>query len=138
MEQMSNQMKTLNDNSSLSFDSEKKTSGQLEVAITGSKRKVKAYTIFATEKKAYSTWNSIQNNSVTATWSCFSFGLAFIIEIVFSEWNTMNPTAQAITFLGILFSVIIGLFFFFQGRRLSKSAKELDEMIEQETQHDDT
>ncbi len=123
-------------NNSFTLDSEKKTSGKLEVGIRGSKRIVKTYTIFDTEKKAYSAWNAIQNNSYNSACSFFFFGLGLFIQTIFSGWNNINPLAQAIACLGIPFSMVLGGIFLWRGWRLAKSTASLDDIIENETQHD--
>lgn len=123
-------------NDSFTFDKKKKTSGKVEVGIRGSKRHVTTYTIFETEKRAYSAWNAIQNNSYNCAWSCLSFGIGILIQTIFSGWNTINALAKAIACLGIPLSIIFAGVFFWRGWILSNSAQNLDQLIEKETQHD--
>lgn len=125
-----------NPSKSFSFDAKKKTAGQVEVEIRGSKRHVKPYTIFSTELKALSSWNYVQNTAYNVAFSAFSFSIGLGVQAAFSHWNTLNPTAQAITIVGCPLSLIISIISWRVGKYLGTCTKALDEMIESETQHD--
>lgn len=121
------------------FDSGKKASrksGKPKVGFRGSERYVKTYTIFETEKKAYSTWNDIKNNSYNYAYSFLFFGVGLLVQTIFSGWNSISYLAQSIVCLGVPLSCVLAAIFFNKGKHLSKSVTSLDELIEKETQHD--
>ncbi len=130
-------MAKLPDNTvNFSIDNAKGTSGQVEIEIRGSKRRLKPYTILATELKAFSAWNAIQNQAYNIAFSAISFGIALIIQAFSSDWSALPPIARAITIIGVIFSALVGIASWRVGKYLAKSSKTLDEMIEAETLHD--
>lgn len=125
-------------NNNITLDSEKKmSSGRLEISVRGSKRNVKAFTIFETEKIALSTFNDTKNNFYKISSSCLTFGTGVLIEALFCGWTNIEFFAKAITICGTSFSCIGAISFFVFGRRFAKSIINLDRLIEIETQHED-
>ena len=118
------------------LDEKKTTAGHVQVEIRGSKRHVKPYTIFSTELKAFSSWNSIQNTANNLAFSSFSFGLGLLVQAVFSGWCSLNPFAQAITLVGCPLFFVVAVASWRVGKYLAGCTKTLDEMIEDETHHD--